>query len=117
MKIATSWLTPAVAVQRSTLALSTYTELPVGITVSFRFVPSIGVQSPPVLPTFHFCALTAASWRPVPAGNNRIVSRVGEYPPALPAAAKIVPGVLLFAFHCTLMVYGVAATSWITAWT
>src|SRR6266849_6805928 len=117
MKIATSWLTPAVAVQRSTLALSTYSEGAAGFTVSVRFDGSIGVQSAPVLPTFQYCAFMVASWRPVPAGNIRSVSRVGEYPPALPAAAKIVPSVLLLAFHCTLMVYGVAATSWITGWT
>ena len=71
MKIPRSWFTPAVAVKRSALALSTHTEVAVGITESVSPVPSIGVQSAPVLPALLYCLFVVASCSPVPAGKTK----------------------------------------------
>src|SRR5437870_511329 len=78
----------------------------VGARVSFRLVPSIGVQSLPVLFALAYCELVAASWIPLPAGKTRSVSRVGEKLGAgpSPAAARMVPVVAWLVFHWSLMV-------------
>src|SRR5438309_2202149 len=111
MKIPRSWLVPTVDVQRSALALSTHTEAAVGITVICRPVASTGVQSAPVLPVLLYCLFVEPSTRLLAVGKSRTVSRVGEYVGPLPAPATIVLLVSLFVFHCSLIVYGVAAVS------
>src|SRR5260370_447097 len=111
MTISMSWFVPTVGVQRSALALSTHSELAVGWTVTFSPLGSIGVQSAPVLPALLYCRSADASTRVWAVGKRRSVSRVGEYTGPAPAPATIVLLVSLFVFHCSLIVYGVAAVS------
>src|SRR3982074_615079 len=111
MKIPRSWLPPALAVKRSALALSTHTEVAVGFTIIRRPVASTGVQSAPVLPALLYCLFVEPSTRLLAVGKRRTVSRVGEDVGPLPAPATIVLVVGLFVFHCSLIVYEVAAVS------
>src|ERR1700694_575128 len=111
MKIPRSWLTPTVDVQRSALALSTHSDGAVGLTVSWRPVESIGVQSVPVLPTLRDCLVREPSTRLLVVGKRRPVRRVAEYTGPLPAAATMVLLVGLFVFHRSLIVYGCAAAN------
>src|ERR1700732_858282 len=117
MKIPMSWLTPAVAVKRSALALSTHTEVAVGLTVIWRPVESIGVQSAPLLPALLYCLFVDPSTSVLAVGKRRNVSRVGEYVGPAPAPATIVLLVSLFVFHRSSMVYWVVAVRVTKAWT
>src|SRR5258708_353355 len=111
MKIPMSWFAPTVPVKRSALALSTHTEVAVGLTVTFSPLEWIGVQSAPVLPALLYCLVVEPSMRVLVVGKSRSVKRVGEYTGPAPAPATIVLLVTLFVFHCSLIVYGIATTS------
>src|SRR5579863_3480512 len=108
----TSWLTPALAVQRSTLALSSTVSLIDGVSAPLDTLPS-GAQSTPLLLWRFDCVVIACVAQSVGelfAGSANSSRRVGEYGPP-PAPMKIVWLVFWFAFHARSIVYGVLAVS------